>query len=328
MGWLFGSSKKPEEKKQETDSKKQETDVKKLETKVDAKNDQNNQEKNIVAEKNPITDKKVNDDAKKELPEIDPTEKLIRVAATFQTNPKIENESYELKRTFLKRKGLNDEMIKKAFDLYKEKIRMQQEEKEQKEAITDPNSDTSEAGINNRIEKAKKTKFLSLRKCNLTNIPEKVFSELPELEILIISGNNQLESIPDDIKNLIKLKNFQAVGCNLTQDAISDEFFKLESLEHLNLSRNAFTNIDKIVGLKKLTMLDVSHNELMNLPEEIGDLEELKLQNARSNNLSMLPSSLKNIAKLKVQNLVENNLDDDLIKAIHLSGTKCLPEFI
>lgn len=104
-------------------------------------------------------------------------------------------------------------MIKKAFDMYKDKIRMQQEEKEQKEARTDPNSDTSEAGINNRIEKAKKTKFLSLRKCNLTDIPDKIFSELPEQEILIISANTQLEGIPEGIKNLTKLKNFQAIGC-------------------------------------------------------------------------------------------------------------------
>jgi hypothetical protein len=98
--------------------------------------------------------------------EIDPKEKLIRVAATFLTNPKIEGESYELKRTFLKKKGLDDDMIKKAFELYTEKLKIQQEEKELKESIADPNSDTSEVGIAKRIEKAKKTKFLSLRNCN------------------------------------------------------------------------------------------------------------------------------------------------------------------
>ena len=40
-----------------------------------------------------------------------------------------------MKTAFLKRKGLNDEMIKKAFDLYKDKLRMQQEEKELKEEL-------------------------------------------------------------------------------------------------------------------------------------------------------------------------------------------------
>jgi len=116
--------------------------------------------------------------------EIDPKEKMIRIAATFLTNPKIEKESYELKRTFLKKKGLDDDSIKKAFDLYKEKLRIQQEEKELKEAIVDPNSDTSEQGILKRIQKASKTKFLSLKNCNLTKVPELVFSvELEGLEV-------------------------------------------------------------------------------------------------------------------------------------------------
>jgi hypothetical protein len=113
-----------------------------------------------------ITDPKDVEIAEKKNFEIDPKEKLIRVAATFLTNPKIEGESYELKRTFLKKKGLDDDMIKKAFELYKEKLKIQQEEKELKESIADPNSDTSEVGIARRIEKAKKTKFLSLRNCN------------------------------------------------------------------------------------------------------------------------------------------------------------------
>lgn len=62
-------------------------------------------------------------------------DKLVRIAATFLANPNIEKESLELKVAFLKRKRLNDDMIKKAFDMYKDKIRMQQEEKELKEEL-------------------------------------------------------------------------------------------------------------------------------------------------------------------------------------------------
>ena len=62
-------------------------------------------------------------------------EKLIRIAATFLANPNIEKESLELKTAFLKRKGLDDAMIKQAFDMYKDKVRMQQEEKELKEEL-------------------------------------------------------------------------------------------------------------------------------------------------------------------------------------------------
>ena len=62
-------------------------------------------------------------------------DKLVRIAATFLANPNIEKESFELKTAFLRKKGLSDDMIKKAFDLYKDKIRMMQEEKELKEEL-------------------------------------------------------------------------------------------------------------------------------------------------------------------------------------------------
>lgn len=39
-------------------------------------------------------------------------DKLVRIAATFLANPKIEKESLELKTAFLRRKGLNDVLIK------------------------------------------------------------------------------------------------------------------------------------------------------------------------------------------------------------------------
>ena len=203
-----------------------------------------------------------------DLIKIDPKEKLIRVAATFLTNPKIEKESYELKRTFQKRKGLDDDMIKKAFELYKEKIRMQQEEKELKEAIADNGNDISEEGITRRIKKAKQTKFLSLRNCQLTKIPEAVFTELEELEVFIVSGN-LLEGIPADIGKQTKQKTFQGVGCGQSQAEIASEFFGLENQEELNQSKNGVSGLDQIVKFKNLRRLDQSYNELMALPEDV-----------------------------------------------------------
>lgn len=88
------------------------------------------------------------------------------------------------------------------------------------------------------------------------------------------------------------------------------------------------SSFDKVSSLKKLRVLDLSYNQLMNLSEEIGDLEELKLLNLRSNNLTTLPGSLKNIFKLNVLNVMDNNLDEDLVKALKLKGPKCLPDFI
>jgi Leucine-rich repeat (LRR) protein len=58
----------------------------------------------------------------------------------------------------------------------------------------------------------------------------------------------------------------------------------------------------------QLTTLDLTHNELVDLPELIGNLKNLSRLLIRYNRLSAIPSSLANCSKLDEFNIEGNNV--------------------
>ncbi len=105
-----------------------------------------------------------------------------------------------------------------------------------------------------------------------------------------------------------KLRIFHAVDCNLTSDKIPSSFFTLPSLIELNLSKNQLSTIENIQNLKTLLRLDLSENQLLELPIDIDKIENLENLNLRENNISVLPKNLANLKKLKRILIKDNNL--------------------
>ena len=68
--------------------------------------------------------------------------------------------------------------------------------------------------------------------------------------------------------------------------------------------------------LKSLKKLDLSWNDIANIPEWIGSLGSLEDLNLRGNQLSEIPESIRSIHSLKVLNVTLNkefiNLPKDL----------------
>jgi Leucine-rich repeat (LRR) protein len=58
----------------------------------------------------------------------------------------------------------------------------------------------------------------------------------------------------------------------------------------------------------QLTTLDLTHNELLDLPDLIGNLKNLSRLLIRYNRLSAIPSSLANCSKLDEFNIEGNNV--------------------
>ena len=58
----------------------------------------------------------------------------------------------------------------------------------------------------------------------------------------------------------------------------------------------------------QLTTLDLTHNELVDLPDLIGNLKNLSRLLIRYNRLSAIPSSLANCSKLDEFNIEGNNV--------------------
>ena len=132
---------------------------------------------------------------------------------------------------------------------------------------------------------------------NLKSIPAEVF-QLTDLETLILTGNS-LDGIGDEIEKLQSLKTLHLVNCNLSSASISSKLWGLPNLKVLNLCKNSLDNIDNVASLKSLTFLNVSQNELMEIPENICELENLEVFDISSNNISAIPNSLSKLPNLK-----------------------------
>ncbi|WP_010297605.1 leucine-rich repeat domain-containing protein [Candidatus Odyssella thessalonicensis] len=86
--------------------------------------------------------------------------------------------------------------------------------------------------------------------------------------------------------------------------------FAYKHLKTLDVSSNSIQHFPRITSLPALTMLNLSHNDIAYLPEEIGilsNLEELILDN---NHLTALPKSLLQLKKITRLCISNNQLDE------------------
>jgi internalin A len=84
---------------------------------------------------------------------------------------------------------------------------------------------------------------------------------------------------------------------------------KEENWTELNLSKQNITELPpEIVQLTNLQSLDLSNNQLSSLPSKIGQLTALKYLNLFNNQLSSLPSEIGQLTALKYLNLFNNQL--------------------
>jgi Leucine-rich repeat (LRR) protein len=79
-------------------------------------------------------------------------------------------------------------------------------------------------------------------------------------------------------------------------------------LETLVLADNALSDVSPRIGrLKKLRMLDLGHNRLTQVPDDLADLDGLTdFLYLHDNQLTSLPSSLARLTKLRYLNISEN----------------------
>jgi len=154
-------------------------------------------------------------------------------------------------------------------------------------------------------------------------LPEKI-SKLQKLEILELWGNKlEVGGIPQDIGDLSKLERLNLGRNNLTE--LPGGVVGLKShLKYLNMINNE--RLDKfpenITELTKLTHLTIS-GSFNSLPDEIGELTELRVLNLGGNkNLDTVPSSLGKLKKLQVLDLGKNKDSVSVNKELTLSPIK------
>jgi len=252
-------------------------------------------------------------------------EKLIRISATFLAKPEVEKESLELRKAFLKRKGLTEEEIQKAFEAYKEKKKLEIEEQELKKELDsykDGQGD-SKKNLEKKIERAKKSGFLSLKGFELSDIPAEVL-DLLDLRTLVLS-DNPLGRVPEEIEKLKNLRILHLVNCDIGDEGIPEQLFTLEHLQELNLSQNHINDPSNLLTrFPNLVRLNLSDNDVLAIDDALNLPGCLQSLNFERNNLSELPRTIGELPNLKVLRVRGNNIDPELLEMINKKGPSAL----
>lgn len=153
-----------------------------------------------------------------------------------------------------------------------------------------------------QIKKMKLLYELHLSDNQLKSIP----SSIKKLENLkdIDFSKNEIKSLPKAMEQLKGLENVN-LSHNQLQD-ISALFPSMYYVKNLNVSFNQLTNINQINELKTAKIIDLSNNQIEEIPAEIHHLKSLKMLDLSNNKIKALPKTITGLNKLEELNL-ENN---------------------
>ena len=142
---------------------------------------------------------------------------------------------------------------------------------------------------------------------NLTSFPTEILSLADTLEILDLS-NNQLTSIPDEIKQLKKLKIIFA--SNNLFETLPESLGQCENLEMVGFKANNIKHVPAGSLPIKLRWLILTDNQLTRLPDTLGERSRLQKLALAGNQLTQLPANLSQLTNLELVRISANQLTE------------------
>ena len=163
--------------------------------------------------------------------------------------------------------------------------------------------------------KLKNLQELDLEENKLKTLPAEI-GNLKNLRKLNLT-RTKIPSLPDEFANLVNLEYLNLSWNDLSPDKIKP-VYKLGELLYLNLKRNLIDSLSAdIASLKKLESLNLNFNPLKTLPEEIGELSELKeIDLGRNTDMVSLPVSFKKLKHLEYINLTGVSLPESELQKL------------
>ncbi|KAI5719900.1 hypothetical protein M8J76_016466 [Diaphorina citri] len=150
--------------------------------------------------------------------------------------------------------------------------------------------------------------WLRLNKTHLSQIPEEL-GKLQKLEHLSIVNNN-LEKLFGELTELQCLRTLNLRYNKIKNSGIPVDLFHLEDLTTLDLSHNNIKQIpDALENAKSLLVLNLSHNTINNIPNALFmNLTDLLFLDLSNNNLEALPPQMRRLTMLQTLVLDNNPL--------------------
>ncbi|KAI9208832.1 uncharacterized protein BJ171DRAFT_577183 [Polychytrium aggregatum] len=155
------------------------------------------------------------------------------------------------------------------------------------------------------ISSHQKKEELNLASRGLKAIPN-VLGKCVRLKRLDISGN-ELADLPEELSKLVELKVLTFSKNNITYFSPTLP----PSLEEVYASGNRLFYVPippKISSLVNLRVLDLSSNQLEEIPAEIGQIQTLETVILYSNDLKVFPPGLYQLSSLKLLNMNHNKI--------------------
>ncbi|XP_034449276.1 protein flightless-1 homolog [Hippoglossus hippoglossus] len=148
-------------------------------------------------------------------------------------------------------------------------------------------------------------RWLKLNRTGLCYLPEELAS-LQKLEHLSVS-HNSLTTLHGELSSLPNLRAVVARANNLKNSGVPDDIFQLDDLSVLDLSFNQLTEIPRdLENSRNMLVLNLSHNGIDSIPNQLFiNLTDLLYLDLSDNKLDSLPPQMRRLVHL--QTLVLNN---------------------
>ncbi|TNN44924.1 Malignant fibrous histiocytoma-amplified sequence 1 [Liparis tanakae] len=132
--------------------------------------------------------------------------------------------------------------------------------------------------------------------------------DIAEVEALNL-GNNSLQELPDGLGS--SLNNLRVLVLRRNKfSSVPRVVLELVRLVELDMSHNGLRGLPEELGrLPALKKLCVSHNKIQSLPAQIGALQSLEELDLSFNELHLLPASFSGLAKLRTLDVDHNKLN-------------------
>lgn len=190
--------------------------------------------------------------------------------------------------------------------------------------------------IPNEIGQLKKLRRLYLNDNQIQKLPENVYTQLPNLEVLYLQNNqknfvlspnisqltklqqlqvSKLETLPETVWQLKQLQTLRIWNAHLTQ--ISSNIKNLTRLEVLCLRGNNITQLPpEIFSLKQLTYLSLGENQISSIDSQINQLQQLGYIAIDTNPIQALPIIANQLPKLQILSCWDTNIDQKYLDNI------------